>query len=88
MQDHGLYPQLQKEPARDGQEFYLKLFQYLHEAQGGTYASPARVPLVGKDEVNLFRLHKLVESNGGLKQLCEKKEWKKVFQVSYSTGIL
>ena len=81
--DHGLYPQLQKEPSREGQDFYSKLLLYLFEAQGGPYASPARVPLVGKDEVNLFRLHKLVESHGGVKQLCEKKEWKKIFQVSY-----
>ena len=82
IQDHGLARQLQ-ESGREGHDFYIKLLQYLYEAQGGAYASPSRSPLVGKDEVNLFQLHKLVEANGGVKQLCEKKEWKKVFQVSY-----
>ena len=80
--DHGLYPEFQRETGREGKEFYYQLLQYLYEAQGGPYATPTRVPSVGGDEVNLFRLHKVVESHGGVKNVCEKKEWKKIFQVT------
>ncbi|KAI6656316.1 hypothetical protein LOD99_1116 [Oopsacas minuta] len=78
--DHGLYPEYQKEQGREGQEFYYQLMHYLYEAQGGVYATPTRVPSVGGEEVNLFRLHRVVESHGGIKQVCEKKEWKQIFQ--------
>ena len=80
--DHGLYSEFHRETGREGQDFYYQLLQYLYEAQGGPYATPTRVPSVGGDEVNLFRLHKAVESHGGVKLVCEKKEWKKIFQVT------
>lgn len=80
--DHGLYPEFQRETGREGQDFYYQLLQYLYEAQGGPYATPTRVPSVSGEEVNLFRLHKAVETHGGVKLVCEKKEWKKIFQVT------